>query len=83
MSDATKKQEAAAGPSTAPKVEEKKKLPQLGALEDDDEFEEFSADGKSSLDYMVHYMVHLKLEWIIHEELRMQLLWLSSRPSNP
>ncbi|KAK1925721.1 DSS1/SEM1 family-domain-containing protein [Papiliotrema laurentii] len=38
-----------AGPSSAPKVEEaaaKKKLPQLGALEDDDEFEEFPAQGE-------------------------------------
>ena len=43
---ATKKEESTAGPSSAPKVEEKKKLPQLGALEDDDEFEEFSADGE-------------------------------------
>jgi hypothetical protein len=46
--NAAKKEEPTAGPSSgAPKVEEKKKLPQLGALEDDDEFEEFSADGES------------------------------------
>ena len=45
--NATKKEEPTAGPSTGgAKVEEKKKLPQLGALEDDDEFEEFSADGE-------------------------------------
>ncbi|ORY31805.1 DSS1/SEM1 family-domain-containing protein [Naematelia encephala] len=43
-----KKDEPVAGPSTVVKEEEtKKKLPQLGALEDDDEFEEFEPNDDS------------------------------------
>lgn len=39
--------------STAPKVEEEKKeLPQLGALEEDDEFEEFAQQGKFQIYFL-------------------------------
>ncbi|WVQ84381.1 hypothetical protein IAT38_006533 [Cryptococcus sp. DSM 104549] len=41
---ATEKKDApAAGPSNGAPVQEKKALPKLGALEDDDEFEDFPA----------------------------------------